>query len=291
MTRRCDLAGGPSIGGGSPLVIIAGPCVVESEDFVLDVARELRTIAARRGTSLVFKASFDKANRTAITSFRGPGVERGLAALRRVREEIDLPVTTDFHEPEQASAVAAAVDLLQIPAFLCRQTDMLRAAAGTGRPVNVKKGQFMAPSEMRAVVDKLRSFGAAGLLVTERGTTFGYNDLVVDFRGLPRLRALAPVVFDVSHSVQHPGKHGHASGGDRESVFPLARAALAVGIDALFVEVHPDPDRALSDGPIALALDNFDAFLTAVLQLDSAVRLCEAEPGATAAAADGATRQ
>ncbi len=244
------------IGGGGPLALIAGPCVIEDEEFTVRLAARLARLARSRRIPLVFKASFDKANRTSVDSFRGPGLDRGLRILARVRRETGLPVTTDVHESGQAASVAQVADLLQIPAFLARQTDLLAAAARTGRPVNVKKGQFMAPEDMRHAVAKLRSAGPGGVLLTERGTTFGYHNLVVDFRSLPILAALgAPVVFDATHSVQRPSGNGGVSGGDRSYIPALVRAACAVGVDALFVETHPDPRRARSDAATSWPLD------------------------------------
>lgn len=254
------------IGGGGPLALIAGPCVIEGEAFTLRLAESLAKLARRRRIPLVFKASFDKANRTARDSFRGVGFDAGLRVLARVRRETGLPVTTDVHEAGQAAAVAQAADLLQIPAFLARQTDLLAAAARTGRPVNVKKGQFMAPEDMRHALAK--AAGAGGVLLTERGTTFGYHNLVVDFRSLPILRALgAPVVFDATHSVQRPSVAGGVSGGDRAFIPALVRAACAVGVDALFVETHPRPALAKSDAATTWPLDRlarlWDEALTA----------------------------
>jgi 2-dehydro-3-deoxyphosphooctonate aldolase (KDO 8-P synthase) len=256
------------IGEGQPLALIAGPCVIESEDFTLKMAAEIRQICERLQIPLIFKSSFDKANRTAIDSFRGQAIEEGLAVLQRVKDEIDVPVLTDIHESYQASIVAEVVDVLQIPAFLCRQTDLLLAAAKTGRVINVKKGQFLAPWEMKNVVNKLESGGAENILLTERGTSFGYNTLVVDFRSLPQMRELGyPVVFDATHSVQMPGGAGNKSGGQRQFVPYLARAAAAVGIDALFMEVHENPDVALSDGPNMVPLAKLEAVLKQVLSV------------------------
>jgi len=236
--------------GGGPMAVIAGPCVLESRDLTLGIGRHLADVCARHGLPYVFKASFDKANRSSGASFRGPGLDEGLAMLAAVRDELDVPVLTDVHEPAQVPAVAEVADILQIPAYLCRQTDLLLAAAASGRAVNIKKGQFMAPEGMRGAVDKVRHAGNGRVLLTERGATFGYHNLVVDMRALVIMRAMdVPVVFDATHSVQLPGGLGHASGGQREFILPLARAAAAVGIDALFLEVHPEPDRALSDGP------------------------------------------
>lgn len=261
------------VGKDSPLLVFAGPCVVEGRDFTLQMAETIRTICERHGAGLVFKASFDKANRSSDKAARGPGMDEGLATLASVKEMVGLPVITDIHETWQAAPAAAVADVLQIPAFLCRQTDLLRAAAATGRAVNVKKGQFMSPPEMRNVVQKLEAAGCDRILVTERGTAFGYNNLVVDFRSLPQLRALGyPVVFDATHSVQLPGTLGGASGGQREYVAALARAAAAVGVDALFLEVHEDPDSAPSDGPNMVTPAMFDWLLSQVISVREALR-------------------
>jgi 2-dehydro-3-deoxyphosphooctonate aldolase (KDO 8-P synthase) len=265
--------GAVEIGGGAPLALIAGPCVIESRDTALRHAERLRDLAARAGLPLVYKSSFDKANRTALGAFRGVGLEQGLAILAEVRREIGVPVLTDVHEREQIAAVAATVDVLQTPAFLCRQTDFIVAAAAAGKPVNLKKGQFLSPWEMERVVEKALSTGNPDVLVTERGFAFGYNNLVSDFRALPVLAATGcPVVFDATHSVQRPGAQGTASGGDRRFVGPLARAAVAAGVDALFMEVHEDPDRALSDGPTSLPLADLPALFTQLVAIDRAVR-------------------
>ena len=270
---RIRIADGVSAGGGAPLLLIAGPDSIESEAHALRMAQALKGIAVARDLTLVFKSSFDKANRTSANSFRGPGIEEGLKILARVRRETGLAVTTDFHTPDQAERVATVVDLLQVPAMLSRQTDMLVAAARTGRAVNVKKGQFLAPWDIARAVAKVREAGNDNVMVTERGVTFGYNNLVVDFRALPRMRAIpAPVCFDATHSVQLPGGQGHASGGEREFIAPLARAAVAVGVDALFFEVHDDPDRALCDGPSQIPLDAFPALLDGILAIDRAAR-------------------
>ncbi len=267
------VAEGVEAGGGAPLLLIAGPDVIESEAHALKMARALAEIARARRIALVFKSSFDKANRTSASSFRGPGLEEGLRILAKVKAITGLPVTTDFHEPGQAEAVARVADLLQVPAFLCRQTDMLVAAGRTGRPVNVKKGQFLAPWDARHAVEKVRSTGNASVMLTERGTSFGYNNLVVDFRSLPRLRALGvPVCFDATHSVQLPSGAGDASGGEREFIPALARAAVAVGVDALFFEVHDDPDQAPCDGLSMMPLEEFPALLDSLLALDRAAR-------------------
>jgi len=272
MIREVAIGGQIRIGGGHRLVLIAGPCVLESEALAHQIADFLADLSRRLALPVVFKGSFDKANRSSGVSYRGPGEEEGLRILAAVKERFRLPVTTDVHEPAQADRVAKVVDLLQIPAFLCRQTDLLVEAAKTGRPVNIKKGQFMAPSDMKNAVDKVRSAGNEAVLLTERGTTFGYNNLVVDFRGLPEMRMFCPVVFDATHSVQRPGGAGTASSGDRECVAPLARAALAVGVDALFLEIHPDPDHALSDGPNSLPLHAVEPLLRSLLALREAAR-------------------
>lgn len=253
--------GAAKIGDGG-LALIAGPCVIESLDQCLVVAETVRGIAARHGFDYIFKASFDKANRTSIHSGRGPGLDGGLEVLAKVREAVGVPVLTDFHEPWQASRVAEVVDMLQVPAFLARQTDLLAAAARTGKPVNVKKAQFMAPWEMKSVVGKLEEAGCREILLTERGASFGYNNLVVDFRGLPIMRGLGhPVCYDATHSLQQPGSAGTASGATREYAPHLLRAAVAVGVDALFLETHPDPARALSDAAAQLPLSELDPIL------------------------------
>lgn len=261
------VAVGPLRVGAGPLVAILGPCVLEPDDRALRIAEGIATVCQRLGLAWIFKASFDKANRSSRGSFRGPGTDEGLRELERIGRAVGVPLTTDVHLPGQAAAVAEVVDLLQVPAFLCRQTDLLVACAATGRPVNVKKGQFMAPADMAGVVGKLRPGGA---LLTERGTTFGYHDLVVDFRGLPTMRALGvPVCFDATHSVQQPGG-GATSGGDRRWVPYLARAAAAVGIDALFAEVHDRPEEALSDGPNMVRLEDLERLLATVLAVRGA---------------------
>ena len=271
--RTIRIADGIAAGGRGPLLLIAGPDVIESDDHALRMADALATIARARDLPFVFKSSFDKANRSAGASFRGPGPDEGLRTLQRVKDEVGVAVTTDFHTPSQAAAVAEVVDLLQVPAFLCRQTDMLLAAGRTGRAVNVKRGQFVAPHDAGHIVEKVRSTGNDEILLTERGATFGYNNLVVDYRGIPRMRALGvPVCFDATHSVQLPGGMGERSGGEREFVADLARAAAAVGVDAMFFEVHDDPDHAPCDGPNMLPLDTFPRVLDAVLAIDAARR-------------------
>lgn len=263
--------------GGDRAVYIAGPCVIESADMVLRVAEKLRAVADRLDVPVVFKSSFDKANRSSLTSFRGVGIDQGLRALERVREETGLPLLTDVHEPEQAVAAAAVVDILQIPAFLCRQTDMLLACGRTGRGVNVKKGQFLAPDDVANVVDKVRSTGNQRVSITERGATFGYHNLVVDMRGLPVMRRIAPVVFDVTHSLQLPGGLGHATAGAREFHPYLARAAAGAGVDGFFIEVHPDPANALSDATTQLDFDQFERLVPQLEAVDQVVRATAGE--------------
>jgi 2-dehydro-3-deoxyphosphooctonate aldolase (KDO 8-P synthase) len=270
MIREVTIGGRVQIGKRHSLALIAGPCVLESAALSLEVAAFLADVSCRLALPVVFKGSFDKANRSAAASHRGPGVDEGLRILAAVKARFGLPVTTDIHEPAQAQRVAEIVDLLQIPAFLCRQTDLLTAAGETGRAVNVKKGQFMAPGDMKNAVDKVTATGNEAVLLTERGTTFGYNNLVVDFRGLSLMRAVCPVVFDATHSVQRPAGGGTVSAGDREFVAPLARAAVAAGVDALFLEIHPNPDRALSDGPNSLPLTAVEPLLRTLLALREA---------------------
>jgi 2-dehydro-3-deoxyphosphooctonate aldolase (KDO 8-P synthase) len=273
-----ELAGKP-VGAEAPMFVIAGPCVIESEALVLSVAETLKGIAERLGLHLIFKSSFDKANRSSGTTFRGPGMDEGLRILEKVRAETGLPVLTDIHTPEQARAAADAVDVLQTPAFLARQTDLIEAAAATGIPVNFKKAQFMAPADMTQLVAKARAAAErAGksqdcVMLCERGTSFGYNNLVVDMRGLAIMAETGcPVVFDATHSVQRPGGLGDRSGGDRQFVPLLARAAVAAGVSGLFMETHPDPDKALSDGPNAWPLDKAGALLTDLLALSRVPR-------------------
>ena len=264
--------GRAEVGPGHPLLLIAGPCVIEGEAQTVAAARKVADVAQRQGLPAVFKCSFDKANRTSGKSFRGPGLSEGLRVLARVKQETGLPVLTDVHESAQCAKVAEVADVLQIPAFLSRQTDLLEAAGATGRAVNVKKGQFLAPEDMKNVVAKLAEAGCRDVLLTERGTTFGYHDLVVDFRSLLTMRAFAPVCFDATHSVQRPGGQGDRSGGNRELAPPLARAAAAVGIDALFCEVHEDPDRALSDGPNSLTFPLWERTVADVERIRAALK-------------------
>jgi 2-dehydro-3-deoxyphosphooctonate aldolase (KDO 8-P synthase) len=259
---------GPLSVGGGQLALIAGPCAIEDEETTLAAARGLHEVTRALGVPWIFKASFDKANRTSGSSFRGVGIEEGLRVLARLKAELGCPVTTDVHEPAQAERVAEVVDLLQVPAFLCRQTDLLVACGRTGRAVNIKKGQFLAPLDMGHALDKVRQAGASGVLLTERGTSFGYHDLVVDYRGLVWMRSLGvPIVFDATHSTQRPSAHGDRSGGDHTLAMALGSAAVAVGVDAIFAEVHPDPARARSDADTQLPLAGFTPVLRRWLAL------------------------
>ncbi len=266
------LAPDVTVGPGQPLAFIAGPCVIESPEHALRVAAILKRIAAELSVPIVFKASFDKANRSSLESFRGPGLEAGLEALGEIRRVTGMALLTDVHEPGQARAAAEVVDVLQVPAFLCRQTDLLLACGRTGKPVNVKKGQFMAPHDMANVVAKVRSTGNAAVTLTERGSSFGYNNLVVDLRSLAIMRRFAPVVFDVTHALQLPGGLGHATGGAKEFHLHLARGAVAAGVDAVFAEVHDDPARALSDAPTQLSPDEFRVLVKQALAVRLAVQ-------------------
>ena len=272
MTPRLPANIGPHrCGPGQPLLVIAGPCVIDSERLCMEVAERLAALAQELHVQIVFKASYDKANRTSVSSFRGIGVDEGLGVLAKVRAATGLPVTTDVHLPDQAVAAGQVCDLLQIPAFLCRQTDLLLAAAATGRAVNVKKGQFVAPGDMKHAVAKLLAGGCQDVMLCERGTFFGYGRLVNDFAGLVAMRALGvPVIFDATHSVQQPASRGDSTGGDRALVEPLARAAAAVGIDGLFLETHPDPDQSPSDGPNMVPLDELRGVLRRVLLVHEA---------------------
>ena len=273
MSATVRIGDGLVVGGGRPFALIAGPCVIESRESVLRHAERIRDVAARVGVPLVFKASFDKANRTSIQSFRGLGMEKGLEILAEVRRDLGVPILTDVHEKEQARAVSAVADVLQTPAFLCRQTDFIVEVCSAGKPVNLKKGQFLSPREMVPVVEKAASTGNRSLLVTERGFSFGYQNLVSDLRSLVILRETGfPVVFDATHSVQLPGGQGTASGGQREFVPFLSRAAIAVGVDAVFMEVHEDPDQALSDGPNNWPLDRLEPLLEELRGIDELVK-------------------
>ena len=271
--------GGVRIGGGQPLALIGGPCAIESEKHALMTAERIAARAAERRVPFIYKSSYDKANRSSIRGYRGPGLEEGLRILKKVRDTIGVPVLSDVHQVSEVGPAAEVLDVLQIPAFLCRQTDLILAAARTGKPVNVKKGQFLAPDDMRHVADKILSVGNPAILLTERGTSFGYHNLVVDMRGLQDMRALGfPVVFDATHSVQLPGGAGDRSGGERKYVPALARAAAAVGIDALFMEMHEDPDRTmpdgrpLSDGPNMLRIDDLPRLLDELVAIAAALR-------------------
>jgi 2-dehydro-3-deoxyphosphooctonate aldolase (KDO 8-P synthase) len=268
-----DPAGPPIlVGSGQPLLLIGGPCALESPELARRVAGTMQKICARLGISYVFKASFDKANRTSLDAYRGPGLEEGLATLARIRTEIGVPVISDIHDVSQVKAAAEVLDILQIPAFLCRQTDLLTAAAGTGKPVNVKKGQFVSPWDMQYAVNKLRGAGGRKIMLVERGASFGYNNLVVDMRSLPVMRSFGcPVIYDATHSVQLPGGAGGSSGGQREFIVPLARAAIAAGIDGVFMEIHPEPEKALCDGPNSLPLDEMESVLIQLQRIREAL--------------------
>lgn len=272
MAHRVDI-GSFTVGQGQPPFLIAGPCVIESEQLVMDTAGRIAEITRSLGLPYVFKSSFDKANRTSITSFRGPGIEKGLAVLAKVKQQIGVPVLTDVHTEEQAREAGKVVDVLQIPAFLCRQTDLLMAAANTGKVVNVKKGQFLSPGEMGNAVKKVEECGSRRVILTERGSSFGYNNLIVDMRSFPIMRSFGyPVVFDATHSVQLPGGGGTKSSGQREFVEPLACAAAGAGVDGFFMEVHPNPDEALSDGPNMVPLHQLHALLERILRICDATK-------------------
>ena len=261
------------IGGTERFTLIAGPCVIESEELVMEVAGKLKEITDRLGINFVFKSSFDKANRSSIHGYRGPGIEEGLRILKKVKDTYNVPVVTDVHEAWQCAKVAEVVDIIQIPAFLCRQTDLLIAAAETGLPVNVKKGQFLAPWDMKNVVTKMEESGNPNVMLCERGSTFGYNNMVVDMRSFLEMRQFGyPVVFDVTHAVQKPGGNGDSTGGNREYVYPLMRAGLAIVVDAVFAEVHPNPDCAKSDGPNMLRLDEVEEVLKMAVAIDDLVK-------------------
>ncbi len=271
MTREINI-GNARLGGNNPLFIIAGPCVIESQDVVFYTAEKLKEICRRVGLSFIFKSSYDKSNRTSLSSFRGPGMEKGLKMLSDVRSKFNVPVISDVHAIEEIKPASQVLDALQIPAFLSRQTDLILAASRTGKPVNIKKGQFLAPWDVKNIIDKFTSTGNQNLFITERGTSFGYNNLVVDFRGLTIMKSFGyPILFDVTHSLQLPGGKGNSSGGQREFAEPLARAAAAVGVDGLFIEVHPDPDRALCDGPNMVSVDSVLALLRTVENIHTAV--------------------
>ncbi len=268
-----ETPGGSSfhVGSGQPLLLIGGPCALESEELARTVAGTMQEICARLGITYVFKASFDKANRTSLDSFRGPGLKDGLATLAKIREEMQVPVISDIHDITQVADAAEVLDIIQIPAFLCRQTDLLTAAAQTGKPVNVKKGQFVSPWDMENAVAKIRGAGGKKVMLVERGACFGYNNLVVDMRSLPVMRSFGcPVIFDATHSVQLPGGSGGSSSGQREFIAPLTRAAIAAGIDGLFMEIHPKPEEALCDGPNSMPLDEVEELLVSLLKIRAA---------------------
>jgi len=272
MNQKTVSIGPVRFGNTLPFVLIAGPCVIESEKLVLSVASTLKRITSRRKIPFVFKSSYDKANRSSVRSFRGPGLKEGLRILAKVKQTVGVPILTDVHSAEEALEASRVADIIQIPAFLSRQTDLLLAAGRTGRTVNVKKAQFMAPWEMKNVIEKIESTGNRKILITERGTIFGYNNLVVDMRGLQIMKSFGyPVVYDATHSVQLPGGKGTSSGGQREFVWPLARAAVSVGVASLFMEVHPAPDKALSDGPNSVFLRDMDSNLGILSKLDGIV--------------------
>jgi 2-dehydro-3-deoxyphosphooctonate aldolase (KDO 8-P synthase) len=261
------------IGGGGLLLIIAGPCVIENEDIALETAKRLKGICKKVGLPFVFKSSYDKANRSSLKSFRGPGLKKGLKILSDIREKLNIPVISDIHSAGEVGPASGVLDALQIPAFLSRQTDLIVAASKTGKPVNIKKGQFLAPWDVKYLIDKFVSSGNEKLIITERGSSFGYNNLVVDMRGFPIMRSFGyPVIFDVTHSLQLPGGKGGSSGGQREFAGPLMRAAVAAGVDGLFMEVHPDPDKALCDGPNMIPLGEVEGMLKVVKKIYEAVR-------------------
>jgi 2-dehydro-3-deoxyphosphooctonate aldolase (KDO 8-P synthase) len=273
MVTREVRVGNILIGGGNPLAFIAGPCVIEDEVSTLRNAGKLKTYSESLKIPVIFKSSYDKANRTSVHSFRGPGIKKGLAILDKVKKETGLPVISDIHSIDEAKEAAQVLDILQIPAFLCRQTDLLIAAAGTGRPLNVKKGQFLAPMDAKNIIDKVLSTGNSDLILTERGVTFGYNNLVVDMRSIPIMRDFGfPVVYDATHSVQLPGGQGSCSGGQREFIETLAGAAVSAGCDAVFMEVHEDPDKAPCDGPNMLPLDRFAVLAKRLNELNRLVK-------------------
>jgi 2-dehydro-3-deoxyphosphooctonate aldolase (KDO 8-P synthase) len=264
---------GMTIGGGAPFVLIAGPCVIENEQKTAEIAVYLKELTDRLHVPLIFKASYDKANRTSLHSYRGPGLQQGLRILDKIRKSLSIPILTDVHRFEDIEPVSQVADILQVPAFLCRQTDFVMEAARFARIINIKKGQFLAPGDVQHIIQKVRAAQNENIMMTERGTSFGYNNLVTDYRSIPIMRAMGyPVIFDATHSVQLPGGQGSASGGQREMVAYLARAAVAVGIDGLFMEVHPDPDFALCDGPNSLSLDSLDQMLQVLIKIDALVK-------------------
>ncbi len=260
------------VGNNQPLLFIGGPCALESEELAAEVAGKMKEVCSKLGFNYVFKASFDKANRTSITSYRGPGLKEGLKTLAKIRDQFQVPVISDVHEPNQAEAVAEVLDIIQIPAFLCRQTDLLVSVSKTGKPINLKKGQFVSPWDMKNAVNKIREGGTSQVMLVERGACYGYNNLVVDMRGFSVMRSFdCPVIFDATHSVQLPGGAGGSSGGQREFIEPLAKAAVAAGVDGLFMEIHPNPDKALCDGPNSIPLDDVERLLTIIKRVREAV--------------------
>jgi 2-dehydro-3-deoxyphosphooctonate aldolase (KDO 8-P synthase) len=272
LMNNVTIAGKIKIGAGNPLVLIGGPCVIESEAIIRETVSGLKEITSRLGIPFIFKASFDKANRTSLSSYRGPGLRDGLELLGRIKEEFGVPVISDIHEASQAAEAAKVLDVIQIPAFLCRQTDLLVAAAQTGKPLSIKKGQFLSPWDMKNAVNKVRESGNDQIMLTERGIMYGYNNLVVDMRALPVMRGLGcPVIYDATHSVQLPGGAGGSSGGQREFIPPLSRAAVAAGIDGLFMEIHPDPAKALCDGPNSMPLAEVEELLQKLVQIHEVV--------------------
>jgi 2-dehydro-3-deoxyphosphooctonate aldolase (KDO 8-P synthase) len=267
---------GIMIGGGAPFVLIAGPCVIEEEQKTMEIAVFLKELTDRLHIPLIFKASYDKANRTSVHSYRGPGLKKGLQILQNIGDKLSIPILTDVHRFEEIKPVSEVVDIVQVPAFLCRQTDFVMEVGRFARVINIKKGQFLAPGDVRNIIDKVRAVENENVIMTERGTCFGYNNLVADFRAIPVMRAIGyPVIFDATHSVQLPGGQGTVSGGQREMVAYLARAAVAVGIDGLFMEVHSDPDAALCDGPNSLDLNNLDDMLQVLMKIDALVKNLE----------------
>src|SRR4030066_1694864 len=274
------MIGDTRLGGNNPLLIIAGPCVIENEDVVFYTAERLKEICRGLGLPLLFKSSYDKANRTSLTSFRGPGIEKGLRILSDVRERFKVPVISDVHSAEEVNPASQVLDSLQIPAFLSRQTDLILSASHTGKPVNIKKGQFLAPWDVKNIIEKFTSTGNQNLLITERGTSFGYHNLIVDFRGFPVIRSFGcPLLFDATHSLQLPGGQGNSSGGQREFASPLARAAVATGVDGLFIEVHPDPAQALSDASTMIPLQEIEGLLQQTKALHDMMRRWEMAGG------------
>ncbi|RJQ56440.1 MAG: 3-deoxy-8-phosphooctulonate synthase [Nitrospiraceae bacterium] len=273
MTTREIQIGNIKIGGQNPLAFIAGPCVIETEEITLSIASKLKGYSAKFNIPFIFKSSYDKANRTSVNSYRGPGIEAGLKILQKVKKELNIPVLSDIHSAEEIAKAAETLDVLQIPAFLCRQTDIIIAAAKKGKPVNIKKGQFLAPWDVKNIIDKALSTGNENIMITERGVSFGYNNLVVDMRSIPIMRGFGyPVIYDATHSVQLPGGQGKSSGGQREFIGPLAKAAVAAGCDAVFMEVHENPDKALCDGPNMLSIEGFYELAERLVDLNKLVK-------------------